>query len=94
MSDHTINIVEISDDDEVFMEINLPVDNNLLHMDSDDDELFTNDLVSGVKGLNWRPLPRILYQIFHSELNGLMMKGVMIKMIRNHVFRISLMSKK
>ena len=54
MWDHKINIVEISDDDEVFMEINLRVDNNLVHMDSDDDELFTNYPVSGVKDLNWR----------------------------------------
>ena len=44
MSDHKINIVEISDNDKVFMEINLSVDNNLVHMDSDD-ELFTNYLI-------------------------------------------------
>ena len=61
MSDHKINIVGISDDDEVFMEINLPVDNNLVHMDSDDDKLFTNYLISGVKGLNW-PRPNEKYQ--------------------------------
>ena len=53
MWDHKINNVEISDDDEDFMEINLPVD-NLVHMDSEDDELFTNYPTSGVKGLNGR----------------------------------------
>ena len=50
MLDHKINIVEISDDDEVFLEIILPVD-NLVHMDSDDEELFTNYPISGIKDL-------------------------------------------
>ena len=43
--------MEISDNDnDVFMYLNLPVENKLVHMDLDDDELFTNYPISGVNG--------------------------------------------